>query len=62
MKVKDILKLYHSECENVGIYDSEIEQPMQSGTSEEIMSGDYADMEVKQIEISYTSRSLWLTV
>ncbi len=62
MKVRDILKLYHSERENVGIYDSEIEQPMQSGTSEEIMSGDYADMEVKQIEISYTSRSLWLTV
>lgn len=62
MKVRDILKLYRSERENVGIYDSEIEQPMQSGTSEEIMSGDYADMEVKQIEISYTSRSLWLTV
>ena len=63
MKVKDILNVYHDDtAEYVGIYDGNISQPLEDGKRGEVLNTAYAEMEVKKIEISYSCRTLWLTV
>lgn len=63
MKVKDILNVYHDDtAEYVGIYDGNISQPLEDGKRDEVLNTAYAEMEVKKIEISYSCRTLWLTV
>lgn len=63
MKVKDILNVYHDDtAEYVGIYDGSISQPLEDGKRDEVLNTAYAEMEVKKMEISYSCRTLWLTV
>ena len=63
MKVKDILNVYHDDtAEYVGIYDGNISQPLEDGRRDEVLNTVYAEMEVKKMEISYSCRTLWLTV
>ena len=63
MKVKDILNVYHDDtAEYVGIYDGNISQPLEDGKRDEVLNTVYAEMEVKKMEISYSCRTLWLTV
>lgn len=63
MKVKDILNVYHDDtAEYVGIFDENTSQPLEKGKRDEVLNTAYADMEVKEMEISYSCRTLWLTV